>query len=56
MEEYNLKVNKETINIIGTVCDAALKAGGLSIINEVNKLLNSVNAGIKEKEDKNESK
>ena len=37
--EINLTVNQEILNVLGRVCDVALKANGLIIMNDVNTLL-----------------
>lgn len=37
-----IKADKEGISFIKDLCNLALKAGGISNLNEVNKLLNSI--------------
>ena len=46
----NLKVPDEVVDVLGNVCDTALKGKGLGIINDVNKLLNWVSQTNKEVE------
>jgi len=51
----NQNVPDEVVDVIGNVCDAALKGKGLSVINDVNKLLNWVSQTNKPEVKKDES-
>ena len=44
---FNLTINQNIADVLGKVCDAALKSGGLTIINEVNLILNWARSAVK---------